>query len=83
MEQEKLLEELLQLLEKLNIIVRYNSGIFQGGLVKYNSQDYFYLNRKSEIEVKINTIAAELKQMTIPEELKTETIRNILDPGDF
>ena len=78
MDQEKIFEELLQLLDKLSITVKYDRGNFQGGLVRYNDQNYFYMNRGAETAVKINIILTELKRLNIPEELLKPEIKNIL-----
>lgn len=78
MEKEKILDELLHLLEKLDIIVKYDRGNFQGGLIKYHEEDYFYLNRKAEIDEKITTIVNELKNLEIPDEFINDQIREIL-----
>jgi hypothetical protein len=79
MDNDKLFEELLQLLEKLSIQVRYDRGNFRGGLVKYHDADIFYINRKSDVDVKINTIINELKNIEIPEELISGEIRDLLE----
>ena len=63
---EHILDELIVLLDKLNIKVKYNRGNFQGGLVKYEKNDFFYINRKAKTETKINTIIDELKNLDIP-----------------
>lgn len=65
---EKILDELIILMEKLGVDVKYDRGNFQGGLVKYENNDYFYINRKEKIETKINTIIEELKNLEIPPE---------------
>jgi hypothetical protein len=63
---EHILEELISLLDKLGINVKYDRGNFLGGLVKYEDNDYFYINRKAKTETKINTIVDELKNLKIP-----------------
>lgn len=81
MPKEDELTELISLLEKLSVTVKYHSGNFRGGLVRYDNKNIFYLNRKADPEVKINNILSELKQMKIPEELMTNTIHTLL--ADF
>lgn len=84
MDQEIILEELLALLEKLNIAVKYDRGSFKGGLVRYHEQDYFYLNRKTEITAKINLILNELKQIDLPESILSERLKKmIFDNGEL
>ena len=78
MQKEKILEELLNLLERLSFTVKYDRGNFRGGLVHYHDHSYFYLNRRSETEAKINIIIDELKQLEIPEEILTVEIKEIL-----
>ena len=63
---EHILNELISLLDKLSINVKYDRGNFQGGLVKYENNDFFYINRKAKTETKINTIIDELKNLNIP-----------------
>ena len=63
---EHILNELIALLDALGINVKYDRGNFQGGLVKYENNDFFYINRKAKTETKINTIIDELKNLDIP-----------------
>jgi hypothetical protein len=63
---EDILNELISLLNKLDIIVKYDRGNFKGGLVKYENSDFFYINRKAKTETKITTIVDELKNLDIP-----------------
>ena len=63
---EQLLDKLIALLDKLGINVKYDRGSFQGGLVKYEDNVFFYINRKAKTEIKINTIVHELKNLEIP-----------------
>lgn len=65
---EQILDALIVLLEKLGVDVKYDRGNFHGGLVKYEDNDYFYINRKEKTETKINTIVEELKNLKIPPE---------------
>lgn len=81
MSKEDELAELISLLEKLSVTVKYQSGNFRGGLVRYDNMNIFYLNRKADPQVKINNILSELKQMKIPEELMNDTIHKLL--ADF
>lgn len=74
-DEEKILNQLLNLLEKLSIRVRYDRGFFNGGLVRYKDQLYLYLNRKSETKNKIELILEELKYIHIPEEFLTEDLK--------
>jgi len=73
-DQEKALQVLEDLLEKLSIKIKYDRGNFKGGLVRYHKDDLLYLNRKDKTEAKIKTIVSELKEMEIPQHLKTEEI---------
>lgn len=74
-QQEEVLRQLLELLEKLSINVRYDRGFFHGGLVRYKDQLYLYLNRKSETTQKIELILDELKYIQIQEELISEDLK--------
>lgn len=65
---EQILDALIELLEKLGVDVKYDRGNFHGGLVKYEDNDYFYINRKEKTETKIITIVDELKNLKIPPE---------------
>lgn len=73
--QEEVLKQLLDLLEKLSINVRYDRGFFYGGLVRYKDQLYLYLNRKSETMQKIEIIVDELKYIHVPEDLISEDLK--------
>lgn len=75
---EQLLEALIKLLEQMDITIKYDRGNFRGGLVRYRDKDYFYLNRRSDPEHKINTIISELRQINIPENLLTPQIKQYL-----
>ena len=74
-EEEKILNELLGLLEKLSINVRYDRGHFNGGLVRYKDQLYLYLNKKAEPRNKIDLIIKELKYLHIPKDLLSENLK--------
>lgn len=63
---EQIFDALIELMKKLGIDIKYDRGNFRGGLVKYEDNTYFYINRKEKIEAKINTIIDELKNMKIP-----------------
>jgi len=63
---ELILDALIALMEKLGIDIKYDRGNFQGGLIKYEDNDFFYINRKEKTETKINTILDELKNVKIP-----------------
>lgn len=76
MEKELLLEQLINIIEKLSVTVKYDRGNFKGGLVRYHEDNYFYINRKADIDVKIQTIVNELKQVQIPEELISSEIKS-------
>jgi len=77
-EEEKNLENLINLLKALNIHVKYERGVFNGGYARYKNDKYFYLNRKSKVKTRIALILDELKGMEIPEELITADIKKIL-----
>ena len=76
MEKEQLLEQLILIIEQLSVMVKYDRGNFKGGLVRYHTDKYFYINRKADIDVKIQTIINELKQVQIPDELLTSEIKD-------
>ncbi len=75
-EEEKILNELLELLEKLAIDVRYDRGHFKGGLVRYRDHLYLYLNRKAPTKNKIELIIEELKHIHIPESMLSEKLQH-------
>jgi hypothetical protein len=72
---EQILDALIVLLVKLGVDVKYDRGNFHGGLVKYEDNDYFYINRKEKTETKINTIVEELKNLKIPPEYIKGTLK--------
>jgi len=78
MQREQLLEQLLALLDKLDITVKYNRGNFRSGLVRYRGKQYFYLNRKADVDKKVGAIIQELKLLQVREKLVPEEIRHLL-----
>ena len=62
MSAELILKQLLEILEKQDITVKYDRGNFKGGLVKYNQQELLYLNRKEDFEERIKLVLSELKE---------------------
>jgi len=79
MDESRILEELIRLLEQHAIPVKQDRGNFKGGLIRYHDEQVFYLNRKTETAMKINLILEELKHMDISQENLSEDLRNYLD----
>ena len=77
MDTEKTLQGLLELLERLSIEVKYHRGNFRGGLVYYNGNKYFYLNRKDDAKTQLNLVISELKQNGIASEKIAGILENI------
>ncbi len=77
-EDERRLNALIELLEKLSIRVKYARGYFHGGLVRYKDQLFLYLNRAAKARHKIEVIVNELKYIEIPTELLTPELQDIL-----
>ncbi|HID39305.1 MAG TPA: hypothetical protein EYP36_07305 [Calditrichaeota bacterium] len=77
MDTQKVLQDLLELLEELSIEVKYHRGNFRGGLVYYDGSKYFYLNRKDNVETQISLIASELKQNNLGMERLPTLLENI------
>lgn len=75
MEKELLFNQLLGLLEDLSVTVKYDRGNFVGGLFRYYEDNFFYINRKEDIDHKLQTIINELKQVDIPQEKLSTEIR--------
>ena len=75
MNKEQLLQQLLEIIETLSVTVKYDRGNFTGGLIRYHEDNIFYLNRKADIDTKLQTIVTELKQMPIPESLISPELR--------
>ncbi len=75
MDKEKLFAELLGILEELSVTVKYDRGNFKGGLVRYREDNLFYINRKADMDVKLQNIVNELKEITIPQELLSDEIK--------
>jgi len=76
MDKEHLLNQLIELIETLSVTVKYDRGNFKGGLVRYREDNFFYINRKADIDIKLQTIINELKQIQIPDELLSSDIRS-------
>ena len=55
--------------------VKYDRGNFTGGLFRYHKDNIFYVNRKEDIDHKLQTIINELKQLDIPQEMLSVEIR--------
>jgi len=72
---EDILNELISLLNRLDITVKYAQGSFQSGLVKYENCDLFYINRKAKAETNINAIVDELKNLDIPVTYLSEALK--------
>ncbi len=70
-----MLLQLLEIIEKLSVTVKYDRGNFKGGLVRYHEDNIFYINRKADIDTKLQTIVNELKEMHIPESLISPELR--------
>jgi len=75
MDKEKLLNQLIEIIEELSVTVKYDRGNFKGGLVRYHEENIFYINRKADIDAKLQTIVNELKQVHIPESLVSPELR--------
>ena len=75
----QIMDALIALIEKLGIEIKYDRGNFHGGLVKYEDNDYFYINRKEKTETKINTIVNELKNLKIPPEYIKGDLKRFFD----
>lgn len=80
---ELILNELLALLDKMSINVKYDRGNFQGGLVRYEDNDFFYINRKAKTETKINTIVDELKNLEIPAKYLSQKLKPLFKNNEF
>ena len=76
MDKEKLFADLLALLEELSVTVKYDRGNFKGGLIRYREDSLYYINRKADIDAKIQNIVNELKQIDFPAELLSDKIKN-------
>ncbi len=74
--EQEILDQLLELLEKMSITVRYDRGFFKGGLVRYKDHLILYLNRKSETQNKIDLIIDELKNIKIPDEFLNDDLKS-------
>jgi len=77
-EREQLLEQLLDLLQQLDITVKYNRGNFRSGLVRYRGKQYFYLNRKADADKKVKAIIQELKLLPLQQKRIPDEIRRLL-----
>ena len=75
MDKEQLLQQLLEIIEELSVTVKYDRGSFKGGLIRYHEDNIFYINRKADIDAKLQTIVTELKQVQIPESLVSPELR--------
>ena len=75
MDKEKLFAELVALLEELSVTVKYDRGNFRGGLVRYREDNLFYINRKADMDVKLQNIVNELKEIHISPELLSDEIK--------
>ncbi len=70
-----MLQQLLELIEELSVTVKYDRGNFKGGLIRYHEDNIYYINRKADMDTKLQTIVNELKQMRIPEKLVSPELR--------
>jgi hypothetical protein len=58
--------------------VKYDRGVFNGGVDRYKEDRCFYLNRKSKVKTQIALIVNELKGMEIPDELLNDDLKKKL-----
>lgn len=75
MDKEQLLLQLLDIIDKLSVTVKYDRGNFNGGLVRYREDTLFYINRKADMDTKLQNIVNELKQVHVPESLISPELR--------
>ncbi len=77
-QEEKIFNQLLQLLDKMSIQVKYARGHFIGGLVRYRKQLFLYLNRSAKTRTKINVILNELQYIQIPWSLINNELKEFI-----
>jgi len=65
MNDEEVLSQLQEVLDELNIELKYGRGYFEGGLCRYRESRYIYLNRAQNIENHISVILTELRKMNL------------------
>ncbi|MFQ5769067.1 MAG: hypothetical protein ACE5HX_00920 [bacterium] len=61
MDDENILLNLEELVEKLTLELRYEKGDFVGGLYRYNNKEQIIINKDLNTKQKINVLANELK----------------------
>jgi hypothetical protein len=81
MKKEVVLEKLLKIVEDRGVIIKYKSGMFKGGLVRYDDERCLYLNRKNDCETKIRLISEELGLFneSTPEDIPPELVESVLE----
>jgi len=77
-ESEKKLQKLIAFLEARGVSVKSDRGNFKGGLVRYYDDHYFYLNRRLDIEARINLILEEITKLDLEPADIDEEISEIL-----
>jgi len=65
MKDDEIFKEMEELLNKLDIKIRFGRGYFKGGFCRYKDEKYFYLNRTDDKEKHISLILAELEKMDL------------------
>lgn len=78
-EEVMVLNELEELLRKLNIEFKYEKGFFKGGLCKIEGKEYFYLSKSVPFEQKLNIIVEQLKNLDLNDVYLKPKLRDLLE----
>jgi len=75
---DKQLQILVSFLESRDINVKSDRGNFKGGMVRYHSDRFMYLNRKLDNEAKIKLIIREIEELNLNKDEFDDEILNII-----
>jgi hypothetical protein len=65
MNNELVLKELENLLDKFSIKVKYSRGYFKGGIYRYRDKKVLYLNKAQKPDEHIDLIVSEIRNLNI------------------
>jgi hypothetical protein len=75
---EEIFSQLQEVLEQLDIKLKYDRGYFKGGFFRYKQKSIIYLNRAESVEQYISIILSELKNMDLSNVSMSPSLRAIM-----
>ena len=79
MKNERLLSELINLSEQLGLEIREEKGDFNGGLCRIRNDNFIFLNRRHNLEKKIQVLAEALAAQPLEGRFLLPAVRDTLE----